>query len=72
MTSKSINKYLRIGPGGVKCPCCGPPPGRERRSFFRIGRRREEKAAFKVEQSESGEGHAIKRGKADKESGSGT
>ena len=23
------------GPGGMKCACCGPPPGKKRRAFNR-------------------------------------
>jgi len=29
----------KIGPGGVKCPCCGPKPGKERRALRRFARR---------------------------------
>jgi hypothetical protein len=33
----------RCGPGGIHCPCCGPPPGRARRKEFRLARRRAKK-----------------------------
>ena len=28
------------GPGGLKCPCCGPKPGKERKKLRRRIRRR--------------------------------
>jgi len=28
------------GPGGLKCTCCGPPPGKERKKLRRRVRRR--------------------------------
>lgn len=28
------------GPGGWKCPCCGPKPGEERRKVRRAARRK--------------------------------
>lgn len=29
-----------IGPGGIKCPCCGPKPGKKRKELRRRARRR--------------------------------
>lgn len=28
-----------LGPGGMKCPCCGPKPGKERKQLRRRARR---------------------------------
>lgn len=44
------NKHLTVGPGGVKCPCCFPSPGsKERKAEFRRAKRKEKRAALKVE-----------------------
>jgi len=32
--------HSELGPGGVKCPCCGPAPGKARDEFRRRARRR--------------------------------
>jgi len=32
--------FNRLGPGGLKCPCCGPAP-RHRKAFFRMVKKRE-------------------------------
>lgn len=29
-----------IGPGGIKCPCCSPKPGKDRQALRRRARRR--------------------------------
>lgn len=42
MSSKGFYRKVqnaKIGPGGLNCACCGPAPGKERRSFFRRSRR---------------------------------
>jgi len=28
-----------VGPGGMNCSCCGPPPGKERKALRRKTRR---------------------------------
>ena len=43
MLSKNFHRKVAnkgIGPGGMNCPCCGPAKGKERKQFFRIGRKR--------------------------------
>lgn len=30
--------HAKCGPGGLYCPCCGPPP-RQRKKFFRAVKR---------------------------------
>ncbi len=37
---RKISTHKRIGPGGMKCPCCGPKPGIERKQFFRNAKKR--------------------------------
>lgn len=44
-----IQKYLYVGPGGFKCFCCAPAPGK-RRQMFRTARRKEKREAFKIEE----------------------
>ena len=51
MTRKSTRRYLKIGPGGMGCPCCAPPQ-RSRRKFIKTGKLREGREAFKVERAE--------------------
>lgn len=43
MGSSDHKRYLHVGPGGTKCPCCFPAPGssERRRHFKRV--RQEEK-----------------------------
>ena len=42
------NKHLSVGPGGIKCPCCAPPPGK-RKPMFRSAKRKEHAEAMKIE-----------------------
>lgn len=52
MARKSDQKHwLKIGPGGINCPCCAPAPGK-RRHMFRKARRNADKEAFKIEKAE--------------------
>ena len=44
---KKVANNGGIGPGGINCPCCGPAPGKERKAFFRSGKRREKQKAAK-------------------------
>lgn len=30
-----------IGPGGWKCPCCAPAPGRPKKLWKRVGKKKE-------------------------------
>ncbi len=34
-------KFLLIGPGGKRCPCCFPAPGKERKAELKITQKRE-------------------------------
>lgn len=44
-------KYICVGPGGVKCHCCFPPPGSAaRRALHRRAKRKEKLEALRVEQ----------------------
>lgn len=40
------NKHLSVGPGGIKCLCCFPPPGK-RKAKYRSAKRKEKKDAMK-------------------------
>ena len=43
-----MNKYLRVGPGGVKCACCFPAPGsKDRRWRVRIAKKKETRAHWR-------------------------
>ena len=45
-----LSKNLCIGPGGVSCPCCFPPPGSKARYLeFRRAKRKDKKEALKRE-----------------------
>ena len=51
MEHNRLKKFLRVGPGGMHCPCCYPAPGtKERKKLIRAGRRREATDAFKIEE----------------------
>ena len=34
-TAQKKHFLHRTGPGGMKCPCCGEPPGRKRKELNR-------------------------------------
>jgi hypothetical protein len=36
----AFKKHAKVGPGGIKCACCGPAPGKERKELRRLARRR--------------------------------
>lgn len=40
--SKFHRKFLLVGPGGVKCACCFPAPGKSRKPIFREIKRKEQ------------------------------
>lgn len=42
---KRNGHYLRTGPGGMNCPCCGPAPGKRRTEAKRIQKKRERRDA---------------------------
>lgn len=43
------NKYLHVGVGGRRCPCCFPRPGSaERRAKYRAAKRREQREAWAI------------------------
>jgi hypothetical protein len=33
-------RYANVGPGGMHCPCCAPPPGEGKRKVLRAAKRR--------------------------------
>ena len=36
MNSKSyFKRYARVGPGGWRCHCCGPAPGKDKKAAVR-------------------------------------
>lgn len=43
-------KFIRVGPGGVDCPCCGMPAPGKRKEFFRSAKRKEKREAMKYEE----------------------
>ena len=47
-----IKKYLAIGPGGMDCACCFPPPG-HRKSEFRKAKRKEQIESRKEMEAEA-------------------
>lgn len=36
---KKVQTHKHLGPGGMKCVCCGPPP-KFKREWLRTGKRR--------------------------------
>lgn len=34
-------RHLTTGPGGMRCACCGPAPGEDRKRALRTSKRRE-------------------------------
>ncbi len=34
-------RYVPFGPGGIRCPCCGPAPGQQRKKVLRAVKRAE-------------------------------
>ena len=37
--SKKVSNE-KMGPGGMKCVCCGPAPGKPKRAFIRTAKRK--------------------------------
>ena len=45
-----VTKFLCVGPGGRRCPCCFPAPGsKTRKLLFRAAKRREAKDAKQMQ-----------------------
>jgi len=44
---------LKVGPGGMRCACCGPAPGKDRRRAKRAARRRGKQAALREARAEA-------------------
>jgi hypothetical protein len=40
-----------VGLGGIRCPCCAPPP-KKRKKLFRSGRKQLNRAVFKIEREQ--------------------
>jgi hypothetical protein len=40
-------RTMVIGPGGMKCACCGPAPGDTRKRAMRTSKRRERREAMR-------------------------
>jgi hypothetical protein len=36
-------RFVRIGPGGWRCNCCAPAPGKAKKQFLRAAKRSERK-----------------------------
>jgi len=51
MSKKYCFKFLRVGPGGMKCNCCAPAPGK-RKEMFRSAKRQLDRALMRVEKQE--------------------
>lgn len=43
-----FRKVHSFGPGGYKCPCCGPNPGKGRKLFRKIRRKEMNKIVDKM------------------------
>jgi len=43
----SFKRFARIGPGGMKCACCAPAPGKPRKQARRLWKRREKREAMR-------------------------
>ena len=43
-----FKRCARLGPGGLKCSCCGPAPGKRRKALRRRARRRLKQADAKA------------------------
>lgn len=45
-------KCFSCGPGGMKCPCCGPAPGKDRKAFLRRAKRSQKSEFNRLAQEE--------------------
>ena len=41
MEKASYKRFVHVGPGGTKCPCCFEAPGKARKAEFRRAKKRE-------------------------------
>lgn len=46
MSGENLMKMIPCGPGGRRCACCFPPPGKARRKLFKAARRHAKKDAL--------------------------
>lgn len=46
-------RYMNIGPGGMRCPCCAPAPGRIKKVTKRAAKRVERAAMIRQLEKES-------------------
>lgn len=52
MPAKNMDcKFRLLGPGGLKCACCAPPPGLVRKKVFRAARRVAAKVDFSLQET---------------------
>lgn len=42
-----FKKFKDIGPGGMRCSCCAPNPGKDKRAFLRATKRKEKRTALR-------------------------
>lgn len=52
MERGDYKRYKSMGPGGWKCTCCGPAPGKEKKMFRRLCKRAERREREKEMQQE--------------------
>lgn len=45
---RNYKKYLCVGPGGTRCPCCFPPPGKARKALYRRAKKAEKKDSLRI------------------------
>lgn len=45
-------RTMVTGPGGINCPCCGPAPGKDRKSALRRAKRRSNREAMREARQE--------------------
>lgn len=51
-TRKEVKSFLHCGVGGMKCPCCGPAPGKDKKRALRAAKRRMRRADRKETQED--------------------
>ncbi len=51
MRKSCIKYYIVSGPGGYRCTCCFPAPGK-RKEIYRSAKRKEKNAAFRLERQD--------------------
>lgn len=48
----NFKKHAMIGPGGWKCACCAPAPGKEKKRYKRLLKRRDKNQAMREARNE--------------------